>query len=387
MKKVILGVFIFAFFLSAGIADFCLAQENTVEVNFFYSPTCPHCAEEEKFLDNLQEDYPDLRINRYSVLRSENLQKLKGFYKKFNVPEQYYGMVPATFTNSKYFIGFNNQVGRDIRNCLSEICYKNNVSEESSTIVDIKGNIEVPFIGKINIRKYSFPVLAVILGILDGFNVCSLGALVLILGLVLALKSRKKTLIFGGVFILTTAVIYGILIVAWYNIFTLFLPYMKIMQVLIGLLGLGGGAYFLKQFLKFKRQGPICEMSAGKSLMAKFSSKFQKALQESRNIILILGSVFLFAIIVTIVEFPCSAVIPVAFAGVLAQANLSAFNYLLYISIFVLFYMMDEIIVFLVAFFTMKIWLASSKAVTWITLAEALILFGLGIYYLYSVLL
>ena len=76
----------------------------------------------------------------------------------------------------------------------------------------------------------------------------------------------------------------------------------------------------------------------------------------------LLAGIFLFAIIITIIEFPCSAVVPVAFAGVLAQAGLSSFQYIFYISLFALFYMLDEIVVFLIAFFTMKIWLASSKA-------------------------
>ena len=79
--------------------------------------------------------------------------------------------------------------------------------------------------------------------------------------------------------------------------------------------------------------------------------------------------------------------VPVAFAGVLAQSGLSTFNYLLYISIFVAFYMLDEIIVFLIAFFTMKIWLASSRVAVWIILAESIILFALGAYYLFNTLL
>lgn len=117
--------------------------------------------------------------------------------------------------------------------------------------------------------------------------------------------------------------------------------------------------------------------------MAKFSSRFQNSLKNSSDIFLLLGSVLLFAGVITIIEFPCSALLPVAFAGVLAQSGLSTFQYLLYIAIFLIFYMLDEIIVFLIAFFTMKIWLASNKAITWITLAEAVILLGLGIYYIF----
>lgn len=373
MKKIVFGIFLFIFIF--GLAGFSLAQE--VEINFFYSPTCPHCAEEKIFLSQIEKNYSGVEINKYSLSNKEDLELLKELYSFYKVPKNKQGAVPITFIRENYFVGFSESIGEKIEEC---------IINESKQCQEEEGKISFPILGKINLKDYSLPFLAVVLGILDGFNVCSLGALVLILGLVLALKSRKKTLIFGGIFILTTAVVYGILIVAWYNIFALLVPYMNLMQALIGLLGLVGGAYFLKQFLKFRKQGPVCQMDTGKNLMNKFSFKFQQSIQESKNILLLLGSILIFATIITIIEFPCSAVVPVAFAGVLAQSNLSAFYYLLYIFLFVLFYMADEIIVFLIAFFTMKVWLASSKSITWITLAESIILFILGAYYLFSLL-
>lgn len=379
MKKFVY-IFLLLFFLFNAF-DFVLAQDIEVEINFFYSPTCPHCAEEEKFLNGLEEKYSEIKINRFSVFNRDNVELLKEFYKEYEVPVEHYGMVPATFTNERYFVGFNKEIGEAIENCILE-CKAGKTSEDVS-IIDLEGNIDIPIIGKINLKKYSLPILAVILGILDGFNVCSLGALVLILGLVLAIKSRKKTLLFGGLFIVTTAVVYGLLIVIWYHIFSFLVPYMRTMQILIGLLGIGGGIYFFKEFLKFRKQGPTCEVSTGDGIISRFSSRFQQSFKESGNIILLLGSVFLFAGMITIIEFPCSAVVPVAFAGVLAQSGLSTFSYLLYIALFLVFYMLDEIIIFFIAFFTMKIWLASSKAITWITLLEAIILLALGFYYLF----
>jgi len=381
MKKFVFAIFVFIFLFNT--FDFVLAQDTGVEINFFYSESCPHCAHEEKFLDELQEKYPEIEINRFSVSNRNNIELLKEFYKEYEVPVKYYGMVPITFTDERYFLGFNEEIGESIKDCILE-CKKDKISEESVTVIDLEGDINLPVIGKINLKKYSLPALAVILGFLDGFNICSLGALVLILGLVLAIKSRKKTLLFGGLFILTTTVVYGILVVIWYQVFSFLIPYIRIMEILIGLLAIGGGVYFLRQFIRFKKYGPMCEVGLGKGIMSKFSLKFQESFKKSGNILLLLGSILLFAGIITVVEFPCSAVVPVIFAGVLSQAQLSTFYYLLYIALFVLLYMLDEIIIFLVAFFTMKVWLASSKAITWITLVEAIILFLLGFYYLFG---
>ena len=77
---------------------------------------------------------------------------------------------------------------------------------------------------------------------------------------------------------------------------------MALMEILIGLLGLGGGIYFLKQFLKFKKYGPTCEVGSGKGMVSRFSEKFH-SIKDSANIILLLGMVFVFAGIITIIEF------------------------------------------------------------------------------------
>ena len=377
MKRLIF-LFLFGFFIVP--FGFVFAQEK-VQINFFFSPTCPHCAKEWKFLDGLEGKYPNIKINRYSVAEKENIELLKSFYENYHVPPEYRGMVPATFTNTKYFIGYNKEVAKNIEENII-ICTRNAASKRNTSFIDLEGNISLPLIGKFNVKNYSLPVLTIILGILDGFNVCSLGALVLILGIVLAFRSRMKILVLGGIFILTTALVYGFLIVLWYQVFSFLIPYMRLMELLIGILGVVGGVYFLREFIKFKKHGPACNVKGGKGLTAKFSLKFQKILKGSASIFLLGGAVLLFAGIITIVEFPCSAAVPVIFAGVLSQAHPSGIYYLLYIAFYLIFYMLDEIIVFLVALFTMKLWLASSRFITWVVLLEAAVLFSLGFYYL-----
>ena len=360
------------------IADFALAQEKEIEINFFYSSSCPYCAKEEKFLTELEKKYPEIKVNRFAF--SENISLIKEFYQDYKVPSIEQGYVPVTFIGDRYFLEFNEKIGEDIEDCIVKL-----IEGGFQESCESERKITLPIIGEIDIEKYSLPVLAVLLGALDGFNVCSLGALILILGLVLALRSRKKTLIFGGLFIFTTAIVYGLLILLWYKIFSFLAPYLRIMEILIGVLGVGGGIYFLRQFIRFRKYGPTCEVGTGKGIISRFSEKFQQSLKGSGNVLLLLASILIFAGMITIVEFPCSAVVPVVFAGILAQSQLSTFFYLLYIALFILFYMLDEIIIFLIAFFTMKIWLASSKVITWIILAESIILFMLGFYYFFGI--
>lgn len=358
MKKAIFIILLL--FLSF---NFVSAKEK-LEINFFYSPTCGHCKEEHKFLDDLQEKYQDIKINKFEISKNTNL--LKSFYQKYKVPRAEWGLVPITFTRENYFLGFNQKIAKKIKSCV-ESCLS---GEKDNNL-------------PINESKYSLLVLAAILGFLDGFNICSLGALIFILTLVLSLKSRKKTLIFGGLFILTTSIIYGFLMVLWYKIFAFVSGYLRGLEILIAFVGIIGGIYFLREFIRFKKYGAVCKIGTSQKIMVRASGKL-KNLFEGKSIILVILAILLFAGIITIVEFPCSAVVPVAFAGILAKANLSATAYLAYIVIFIFFYMLDEIFVFAIAFITAKIWFAQNKSLTvWLTLAQAIILFLLGFYYLF----
>ena len=106
MKKLILLFLTFSIALGVSY-DFALAEGEKVEVNFFYSATCPHCKNEKEFLKTLQEKYSWIDLREYEIIGSkENQKTLLEFYKKYNVPEREWGTVPVTFTPDKYFIGF-----------------------------------------------------------------------------------------------------------------------------------------------------------------------------------------------------------------------------------------------------------------------------------------
>ena len=371
MKKISIGFFVLFFLFQAFAAAH---SQQTLDVYLFYSKICPHCAAEEEFLEGIEKEYPEIAIHKHDIADPSSRKLLGELLSEYG-SEEYLGVVPLTFVGKELFVGFDNDqgLGKEIENAIQRELEGEEFSPEG---------ISLPLIGRINPGEYSFLTLAALLGFLDGFNVCSLGALILILGLVIVLRSKKKILIFGGTFIVTAALIYGILIVLWYKVFSTLAAFLGMMNLLVGLFGIGGGILFFKQFLKFRKYGPMCENEAGKGMIAKLSDKLQRSFREQKGIFFLLAAVFLFAAMITIIEFPCSAVVPVIFAGMLAEAQLSSLGYLFYLGVFVFFYMIDEIIVFLIAVFKMSVWMASGRSVTWITLIEAVVLFSLGVYYL-----
>lgn len=336
----------------------------------FSSPTCPHCNDAKSFLSNLKNEKKlDFKLTDYSM--ANNTELVNQFYNEFKVPANYRGAVPIMFIGEKYLLGFDaNTTGVELENIFNP--------SADNIVVEGGKKIKLPFIGEINLLDFSFPVLAIILGIIDGFNVCSLGALVLILGLVIALKSRKRIFTLGAVFLLTTGVIYGLMIFLWHQLFTVLAPYLRSLELVVGILSILGGIYLLREFYKAYKSGPICSSN---NILSRLAPKVEKIFHNKTNWLLLVGVVILFSGAIAIIEFPCSAVIPVIFSGLLVEAGISQGLVLLYISLFILFYLLDEIIIFVIAVMTMKIKIVSPKFITFFNLLAAFIFLGLGLFY------
>lgn len=387
-----------------------LSQENNElpEIHFFYSETCPHCADQKEFHEYLLEKYPDLVINSYNIAKPETNEILKDFTERYDA-EKYFGLVPLTFIGESYIVGFNTPetTGSSIELVLikddpglmaeAEFCDEENgelcivdpgeadpfgednvVDSENYTIINQASRLS-DF--GLDAENFSLPVLSVILGFLDGFNVCSLGALMLILSLVLTFKSRKKVLLFGGIFILITGITYAGLIFIWFFLFGILSSLANFLEVLIGILGLIGGFLFLRQYFRYKKYGPTCEISSSPTI-TKITRKIQNIFSQQRSTWVIATAIALFAFVVTVIEFPCSAVIPVAFAAILTDFGVGLGLKALYIGIFMFFYLLDEIIIFLIGVYTLRIWTGGQNMTTKLVLVQAILFLVIGAFYI-----
>ncbi|TRZ79649.1 hypothetical protein D4R86_05645, partial [bacterium] len=193
MKKIFLFSFL-AFLILGSFISFnnsALAKENKVNLYFFYGSTCLHCAAEDKFLNKLEQKYPEIDIKRYDAYAKENQELLLSFCEQCN-SERYVGSVPMLFIKPStapseekpvFILGFDNENGRGKE---IEIAVQKALKDAFNDNISDNNKIHLPFLGDIDTSKYSLFALTIVLGFLDGFNVCSLGALVFILGLVLA---------------------------------------------------------------------------------------------------------------------------------------------------------------------------------------------------------
>ena len=156
MKKLLILFFLLIFILPLGVS-----ADMGVVINFFFSPTCPHCADEVKFLDQLENKYPALTVDRFDLTKKENIDLVQIFYNKYQVPEEEYGLTPATFielddTRGKYFIGYSESIDKVVTDYLDSL-FNNNTNNTSTQIVNnnSSGKISIPFIGKIEMTSFS----------------------------------------------------------------------------------------------------------------------------------------------------------------------------------------------------------------------------------------
>jgi hypothetical protein len=345
---------------------------NLNEIYFFDDPLCQTCQKQKAYMSKLQDDFPKLQITQYPIT---NVNRLYELAEQRNI-EKPNVIAPTTFVGQDYFFQFSDFNAEEeailLKAILGELPTDNAIQESS---------IKVPFSGEVN-SEWSLLFLAVTLGLLDGFNVCSIGALILILSIVLAFNSRKKIVLFGGMYIVTATLTYGLLVFVWGQLIGALFTNIGALRIFIGLASIAGAVWFFKEFWRFYKYGPTCN-SSNSEIAKNASNKLIEKLQNSRtSMAAVLSSVLLFAVIITVVELPCSLGIPIAFTGILAEAGLNSAQFAFYVGVYLLFYMLIELAVFLVAVFTKTIWLSSSNAITWITLAGALILLSLGVYYL-----
>lgn len=376
MRKTIFIIFVLGFLLLGFGIAFAEQTPERVEINFFFSHTCPHCAKEKVFLNQLEEKYPELDIKRHGVDQTQNIEKLKQFYEEYNVPRNEWGLVPATFSKENYFLGFNQALAQEIEACVEECIGGAGGGERA------RKRLSLPIIGEIDPAKFPPLALAVILGGLDGFNACAMLALGFLLAILVATGLRKKVFLIGGVFIFVSGLVYFLFISAWLNLF-LVLANIKLITWLAGGLIILFALFLLKDYV----HGVVCKLCRVGERKENIFVKFEKKLFEKikglstaqMSLPLTLLAVAGVAAGVNMIELVCSFGFPLAFTKVLTSLQLPTSSYYFYLLVYIIFYILDDFIIFCLAIWTLKISQVSQKYLKAVKLISAIVLLLLGL--------
>ncbi len=349
--------------------------ENKIKIDLFWSFGCPHCEHEIAFFEELLENekYKNkISFNKYEVSRSsDNSYLLRNMADKINV--QVKG-VPATFINEEIFIsGFLNDqtTGLEIKNHIDNY-YENKIINNNE--IENNENVNIPFLGNINLKSFSLPIITIVLGAIDGFNPCAMWTLLFLITLLLGMENRKKMWTLGFTFIISSAFVYFLFMSAWLNLI-LFLGFVAWVRLLIGAIALGGGTLNIREFFKNKDGG--CKVT-NKEKRRKVFDKIKEIINKKSFLISLLGIIIL-AFAVNLVELICSAGLPAVYAQVLAINEVSGIYKYLYILLYILFFMIDDLLIFIIAMVTLKMTGISTKYSRWSSLVGGILMFIIGI--------
>ena len=391
-KKIMILAFVF----------FCFpflvnAEEKNVRLYLFHGDGCPHCAEEISFLNSIENKYESLEIVKYEVwYSSENDELMRKVKEAFDVNST---GVPTTVIGDTIIVGYGGSASaskleraiqfyleseeyEDIVSQIKDGTYEKKQDEEKQESdfdkkeqeSDEEVTIDVPLIGKLNLKKVSLTTAAVLIGFIDGFNPCAMWVLLFLISVLIGMKDRRRMWILGLAFLLTSAFIYMLIMLSWISIVIKVTMIVWIRRV-IAAIAVAGGLWNLRGYLKSKESG--CEVVDDKKRKSIFK-KIRRFTSEKSFILALLGVVGL-AISVNLIELACSAGLPLIFTEVLALNNVDMSMRFVYTLLYIVFFLIDDFIIFFIAMFTMKITGISTKYNKYSHLIGGIIMLLVGI--------
>jgi hypothetical protein len=320
---------------------------NGPYIDFFFHPQCPHCLKQKAFNNSLRLRYPALTIVEHDTSKPEQGRLLAEFMRRRGMAEQKVS-VPATFIGQYSLFGFHSidTTGVTIDKALTAyLRHDPTIFRQPDTRWGEEMTVMLPLVGELRLAEYSLPVLAVVIGLVDGFNPCAMWVLVYLISLICALNDRRKIWLLVGTFVLASGVLYFLFMTAWLNLF-LVIGYLRPLTVLIGVAALGVGINNIREYLISKGELACTITDSGSK--QRTMGRIERVVAAPISLVAI-ANIIVLAFIINSIEFVCSAALPAIFTHTLALRKLSGLAYYGYILLYDLFFMLDDLIIFSLA--------------------------------------
>lgn len=237
-------------------------------------------------------------------------------------------------------------------------------------------SIDTGLFGVVSLKDVSLPIFTIILGAVDGFNPCAMWILIFLITMMFSMHDRFKMWILGLTFIFTSGFVYLCFMLSWLSLAS-FLSSVVLIRFLIACFAVLFGMVNIYRYFKSLNSDVGCDVT-DKKKRVKIMEKIKKIVNEKSFLLSILG-IMLLAFSVNLIELLCSLGIPVMFTNVLAMNELSTLEYVIYIGLYLIFFLIDDILIFVIAMKTLKIKGISNKYTKYSHLIGGIIMLLLGI--------
>jgi hypothetical protein len=349
MKKLLLALGCVLFFWQG------VDAQRIPVLDFFHGRECPHCIRQKKWFPELKEAYPDIQINEYEVWHDPAnaelaRQRLRDLGTEFSG-------VPANVIGEDVIVGFSkNRILSTLEKYYGPPQNQTKSAGNSGDTADADdANWWQTYL------SFPWPIMAFVLGLIDGFNPCAMWSLLVLIGFLLSIESKRRRWLIGGIFLGSSAILYFGALLAY------LLGFSTIATVLtgggmtwvfriVGVVAVGAAVTALISAVKGQNE---CTVTDGKT-RKKFSAKIAEVLERKNFWWMAIGLVGL-AFSVNAIELLCSFAIPTAFTSTLVSSGIPFWQQLTAIFIYDVAYILDDVIVFTLAMWTLNIKMLSGK--------------------------
>jgi glutaredoxin len=389
MSKTIPKLFILFLILITVSAWSAELNAPVADIEVFVRNGCPHCVKAEVFLHTLQQEQPALKIVILNVSeQADALQRLQQLAKEQGIRTV---RIPAFQVRGQLLIGYSDAIstGQLIRDVLAQAQPAAH-AEDSSSSCEAEQTISceattpapptfaVTFLGhKLTLEEVGLPLFTIAMGLLDGFNPCSMWVLLLVIALLAPMNNRPRMLAIAGTFVAVEGIAYFIFMAAWLNLFLL-IGLSRISEIAIAIIALLAGLLNLKDFWRF---GWGVSLSIPDAAKPAIYERIRDILQAKNMTGAIIGAVVL-ATLVQIVEFMCTSGFPALYTRILTLKQLDTVSYYGYLLLYNAAYMLDDMVVLSIGVITLSQHRLQEKEGRWLKLISGLTMVGLGIYLL-----
>ncbi|MDD5631399.1 MAG: NrdH-redoxin [Methylococcales bacterium] len=363
---------------------------RSADIEVFIRIGCPHCAKAELFLQQLKKEQPTLRILIHDVVQEPPaLERLELLVKNQGLGTV---RVPAFQIGGQLIVGFSDEIttGQLIRSALAQALISQN--QETSGSCEAKQSLSceagselsskephsffLDFFGRrLSLDEVGLPLFTLAMGLLDGFNPCSMWVLILMISLLAPMNNRLRMFAIAGTFVAVEGIAYFIFMAAWLNLFLL-IGLSRISEIVIAVIAILAGLINLKDFWFYGRG---VSLSIPDSAKPDIYAGMRRILQAQNLTGALIGAVVL-AILVQIVEFMCTSGFPALYTRILTLKQLDSISYYGYLLLYNLAYMLDDVIILTIGIITLSQRRLQEKEGRLLKLISGLVMVGLGVY-------
>lgn len=382
MKKLIL-IITFLILIPLNV----LANEK-VNIYVFHNYNCPHCQEALEYFNELINKDHNINLYEYELLHDENAYNRILYSDVCDLLDINISSVPLIIVGNDYYIGFSKTKAEQINKTID--FYKENeykdvvgiklgvVDENSKPIIKENSKKEYyvdTIFGKINVKNFSLPIITIIIGLVDGFNPCAMWILLFLIAMLFNMDNKRKMWILGFTFIGTSGFVYFLFMMAWINVGQ-FINSVHLLQIIVGLFALCFGLINMYHYYKERKDNGCVVIKKEKRKFV--FDKIQKIVESKYFVLALLGTIVL-AVCVNLIELLCSLGLPIMYTEILSLNNLNSATYVRYIILYVFFFVLDDLIVFIISMITLKSKAISTKYNKYSHLIGGIIMIIIGI--------